>query len=42
VPGVLDAATYAFVAVSARIYNVLGPAARWERDDSSRSVMGVQ
>jgi hypothetical protein len=42
VPGVLDAATYALVAVSARIYNVLGPAARWERDDSSRSVTGVQ
>jgi glycosyltransferase involved in cell wall biosynthesis len=42
VPGVLDAATYAFVAVSARIYNVLGPAARWERDESSRSVTGVE
>jgi hypothetical protein len=40
-PGALDAATYAFVAVSARLYNILGPTARWERDESSRSIAGV-
>jgi hypothetical protein len=41
VPGLLDAATYAFVAVSARVYIALGRSARWERDESSRSVAGV-
>jgi glycosyltransferase involved in cell wall biosynthesis len=40
-PGALDAATYAFVAVSARVYNALGATARWERDESSRSIAGV-
>jgi glycosyltransferase involved in cell wall biosynthesis len=41
VPGLLDAATYAFVAVSARVYIALGRSAGWERDESSRSVAGV-
>jgi glycosyltransferase involved in cell wall biosynthesis len=41
-PGALDAATYAFVAVSARVYIALGRSARWERDESSRSVTGVR
>jgi glycosyltransferase involved in cell wall biosynthesis len=41
-PGALDAATYAFVAVSARLYNALGAKARWERDESSRSIAGVR
>ena len=36
--GSVDAATYAFVAISARAYIVLGRSARWERDESSRSV----
>jgi glycosyltransferase involved in cell wall biosynthesis len=40
-PGALDAATYAFVAVSARLYNAVGATARWERDESSRSIAGV-
>jgi glycosyltransferase involved in cell wall biosynthesis len=40
-PGALDAAAYAFVAVSARLYTALGPTARWERDESSRSIAGV-
>lgn len=40
-PGALDAATYAFVAVSARLYNALGGTTRWERDESSRSIAGV-
>jgi glycosyltransferase involved in cell wall biosynthesis len=40
-PGALDAATYAFVAVAARLYNALGATARWERDESSRSIAGV-
>ena len=39
--GLLDAATYTFVAVSARAYIALGRPARWERDESSRSVSGV-
>jgi glycosyltransferase involved in cell wall biosynthesis len=39
--GVLDAATYAFVAVSARVYNAFGRSARWERDESSRTVTTV-
>jgi glycosyltransferase involved in cell wall biosynthesis len=38
VPGVIDAAAYAFVAVASRLYNRLGRSTRWERDDSSRSV----
>jgi glycosyltransferase involved in cell wall biosynthesis len=37
-PGALDAAAYAFVAVSARLYNAFGTTARWERDESSRSI----
>jgi glycosyltransferase involved in cell wall biosynthesis len=41
IPGALDAATYAFVAVSARLYNAFGAPARWERDESSRSIAGV-
>jgi glycosyltransferase involved in cell wall biosynthesis len=41
-PGALDAATYAFVAVSARLYNALGRTARWERDESSRSITGAE
>jgi glycosyltransferase involved in cell wall biosynthesis len=40
-PGTLDAATYAFVAVSARLYNAVGATARWERDESSRSIAGA-
>jgi glycosyltransferase involved in cell wall biosynthesis len=39
---VIDATMYAFVAVSARIYNAFGPSARWERDDSSRIVTTVE
>jgi len=39
--GLLDAVTYSFVAVSARTYAALGRPARWERDESSRSVTGV-
>lgn len=39
--GALDAATYAFVSVSARLYNAFGGSVRWERDESSRSVAGV-
>jgi glycosyltransferase involved in cell wall biosynthesis len=42
VPGVVDAATYAFVAVSARVYIALGSSARWERDESSRSAAVVR
>jgi glycosyltransferase involved in cell wall biosynthesis len=42
VPGVVDAATYAFVAVSARVYIALGRSARWERDESSRSAAVVR
>jgi hypothetical protein len=38
VPGVIDAAAYAFVAVASRLYNRFGRSTRWERDDSSRSV----
>ena len=38
VPGAVDAATFAFVAVAARAYNVVGRSMRWERDESSRSV----
>jgi hypothetical protein len=34
--GVLDALTYAFVAVTARAYVAFGRSTRWERDDSSR------
>jgi glycosyltransferase involved in cell wall biosynthesis len=41
-PGVLDAATYTVVAVSARLYNALGAPARWERDESSRSIAGTK
>jgi glycosyltransferase involved in cell wall biosynthesis len=41
-PGGLDAATYAFVAVSARVYIALGRSARWERDESSRSAAVVR
>jgi glycosyltransferase involved in cell wall biosynthesis len=37
VAGMLDAATYAFVAVSARAYIAVGRSTRWERDDSSRT-----
>src|SRR5919106_2540452 len=33
-PGILDAVTYAFVAVSARVHIALGRSARWERDES--------
>jgi glycosyltransferase involved in cell wall biosynthesis len=40
-PGILDAVTYAFVAISARVYVALGRPARWERDESSRSLAGV-
>jgi glycosyltransferase involved in cell wall biosynthesis len=40
-PGALDAATYAFVAVSARLYNSFGATTRWERDESSRSIADV-
>ena len=36
--GFVDAATYAFVAISARVYIALGRSARWERDESSRSL----
>jgi glycosyltransferase involved in cell wall biosynthesis len=36
--GLVDAATYAFVAISARVYIALGRSARWERDESSRSL----
>ena len=36
--GCVDAATYAFVAISARAYIALGRSARWERDESSRTV----
>jgi glycosyltransferase involved in cell wall biosynthesis len=39
--GTLDAATYSFVAVSARAYIALGRSARWERDESSRAISGV-
>jgi hypothetical protein len=35
--GVVDAATYTFVAISARAYLALGRSARWERDESSRT-----
>ena len=35
--GFVDAATYALVAISARAYLKLGRAARWERDESSRT-----
>ena len=42
VPGILDAATYTFVAVSARAYIALGRSARWERDESSRSVASAR
>jgi hypothetical protein len=35
--GSVDAATYAFVAISARAYIALGRSARWERDESSRT-----
>lgn len=38
VPGLVDAATYAFVAIAARAYVALGRPARWERDESSRTV----
>jgi glycosyltransferase involved in cell wall biosynthesis len=41
-PGALDAAAYAFVAVSARVYIALGRSTRWERDESSRSVAVVR
>lgn len=36
-PGAIDALTYAFVAVSARVYVAVGPSTRWERDESSRA-----
>jgi hypothetical protein len=39
--GAIDAATYAFVAASARAYVALGRSTRWERDESSRAVAGV-
>lgn len=35
-PGVLDALTYVFIAVAARVYLVFGRTTRWERDESSR------
>jgi Glycosyl transferase family 2 len=41
VPGALDAAAYACVSVSARIYVALGRSTRWERDESSRRVGAV-
>jgi hypothetical protein len=34
----VDALTYAFVAVTARVYVMLGRSTRWERDESSRAV----
>jgi glycosyltransferase involved in cell wall biosynthesis len=40
--GSVDAATYAFVAISARVYIALGRSARWERDESSRSVTATR
>ncbi len=40
--GCVDAVIYAFVAVSARAYMVLGRSARWERDESSRSETAPQ
>jgi hypothetical protein len=42
VPGVLDAATYTFVADSAQVYIALGSSARWEQDESFRFVAGVR
>jgi hypothetical protein len=39
--GVFDAATYTFVAITARIYIAAGRSARWERDESSRSAGSV-
>jgi len=36
--GAVDAATYASVAVAARIYARFGRSTRWERDESSRAV----
>jgi hypothetical protein len=36
--GTVDAATYAFVAISARAYIALGRSTRWERDESSRTM----
>jgi hypothetical protein len=38
----IDAATYTFVAASARVYIALGNSARWEQDESSRSVAGCE
>jgi glycosyltransferase involved in cell wall biosynthesis len=40
--GLLDAVTYTFVAVSARVYIALGRSVRWERDESSRSAASVR
>ena len=40
--GFVDAATYAFVAISARAYVALGRSARWERDESSRTATATQ
>ena len=36
--GAIDAATYASIAVAARVYARFGRSTRWERDESSRSV----
>ncbi|WP_080628206.1 glycosyltransferase [Mycolicibacterium smegmatis] len=36
--GIIDAATYALVAITARIYVTLGRTTVWERDESSRSM----
>lgn len=35
--GVLDAMTYVFITVMARVYVAFGRSTRWERDDSSRA-----
>lgn len=40
--GVVDATTYAFVAIAARAYVALGRPARWERDESSRAVTAAE
>jgi len=37
-PGVLDAMTYVFIAVAARVYVLIGRNTRWERDESSRAL----
>jgi glycosyltransferase involved in cell wall biosynthesis len=38
-PGLADAATYAGVAVAARVYVAVGRSTRWERDESSRAAV---